>query len=70
MADLCDQASALEQTLRDKGIEAARAANIGEKPLSDDCIDCGDQIPEARRKAKPTAKRCIDCQTYHERNFA
>lgn len=32
----------------------------------EDCEDCGDEIPLARRKAAPHAVRCIDCQTRHE----
>ena len=35
--------------------------------LSDRCTDCGDLIPTARLTAEPTATRCIDCQTRHER---
>jgi len=28
-----------------------------------DCIDCGIEIPKARKEAVPSAKRCIDCQS-------
>ena len=67
MADIADQASKLEQRIRDKNIEAARlAAHGGGIPVSDDCDDCGDPIPTARREAKPTATRCIECQTFLE----
>jgi len=31
------------------------------------CVDCGEAIPAARLAAYPTAKRCTDCQTVHER---
>ena len=27
-----------------------------------ECIDCGDEIPEKRRKAIPGCPRCINCQ--------
>lgn len=30
------------------------------------CTDCGEEIPDARLMAYPTAKRCIDCQRRHE----
>lgn len=30
------------------------------------CEDCGELIPEARRKAQRGCRRCIDCQTLHE----
>ncbi|ESY48998.1 MULTISPECIES: TraR/DksA C4-type zinc finger protein [unclassified Mesorhizobium] len=29
--------------------------------------DCGERIPDARRKAVPTATRCFDCETFIER---
>lgn len=29
--------------------------------------DCGERIPDARRKAMPRATRCIDCETFIER---
>lgn len=31
------------------------------------CVDCGFEIPAARRRAMPNAKRCITCQSYVER---
>lgn len=31
------------------------------------CVDCGDPIPEERRKAVPGCRRCYDCQTRVER---
>jgi len=31
-----------------------------------ECEDCGEPIPEARRRAMPGCRRCIDCQTTHE----
>lgn len=32
-----------------------------------ECQDCGDPIPEARRRAMPGCSRCICCQHNHER---
>ena len=34
---------------------------------SDECTDCGDGIPAARRKALPSARRCVGCQSQIER---
>lgn len=31
------------------------------------CEDCGKRIPAARRKVKPDADRCIECQKIYER---
>lgn len=33
-----------------------------------ECENCGDDIPEDRRKAYPGCKRCISCQQQHERD--
>jgi RNA polymerase-binding transcription factor DksA len=32
-----------------------------------DCVDCGVAIAPARLAAYPTAQRCIDCQSRHEK---
>ena len=34
------------------------------------CVDCGRDIGFERLCATPTAIRCIDCQTRHEKTFA
>lgn len=34
------------------------------------CIDCGSAISFKRLQAYPTAKRCIECQEKHEREYA
>ena len=33
------------------------------------CVDCDEDIEPARLLAFPTAKRCVDCQSLHERTF-
>ena len=33
------------------------------------CIDCGGEIGFSRLQAYPTAKRCIECQQKHEREY-
>ena len=32
------------------------------------CLDCGEEIGEARMKANPAATRCVSCQEKKERN--
>ncbi|MEQ1517872.1 MAG: TraR/DksA family transcriptional regulator [Usitatibacteraceae bacterium] len=32
------------------------------------CIDCGGTISSLRLEALPTAERCIDCQSAHEKS--
>jgi len=34
------------------------------------CADCGTEIGFARLRAFPAARRCVPCQTMHERTFA
>jgi len=60
MVDDVDRAQTFEQTLRESAIKAHRHNHgMGRE----DCVDCGQQIPEARRLAVPHATRCADCQS-------
>lgn len=58
--DLLDIASELEESERAHGVALVRDALQAQG--ADDCRDCGDIIPEERRKAAPWAVRCIYCQ--------
>lgn len=62
--DLAQQREAayLEDRLRAQ----ARAAALGD-PGAGICADCGEEIPAARRRALPSATRCVECQAWHER---
>ncbi len=46
----------------------ARRAPSGESRT--ECAECGEPIPEARQKALPGVKLCIDCQTERDGRFA
>ena len=59
-----DLASLREEQERAAAIELARA-NL-KKPGSEICIECGNPIPEKRRKAASFAVRCVECQTIQE----
>lgn len=63
--------------------DADRAQAINERELADllvrrrvhpplvaqiSCVDCGDEIPPARRAAVPRATRCLYCQQEVELN--
>ena len=50
----------IDATVKD-GIERARS-RLGAGPGRADCEECGEPIPEARRKAVPGVRLCIDCQ--------
>lgn len=34
------------------------------------CEECGDSIPDERRKVYPSARTCVPCQTWIEENFS
>ncbi len=42
---------------------ALARAGLGEGPGSSHCVHCGAPIPEARRRALPSARTCISCAT-------
>ena len=64
--DIADKASEIEKMNRAQAL-AARV-RIPAAPGSAECEDCGDPIPEARRRAYPSATRCTECQALHERH--
>jgi phage/conjugal plasmid C-4 type zinc finger TraR family protein len=51
----------IEDTITDGVLTARARLPAGEG--SEWCIECGEQIPEARRKALPGARTCIPCQS-------
>ncbi len=64
MSDEADMARRAEEAERNAVIEQSRI------PLhrqgSEFCVDCGDEILQARRLAIPSAERCLFCQTQFE----
>jgi DnaK suppressor protein len=67
IADL-DQADRSRDLDELRGLEAAHERiESGGYGL---CVDCGRDISFERLRAAPTAIRCIDCQTRHEKTFA
>ncbi len=78
VGDPGDESTALQQTdlnlaemesgmreLRaiERALERVREGSYGH------CIECGCDIPAARLDACPTAERCTQCQTRHERVY-
>ena len=55
----------IDASVEDAVKRAREALNAGTG--STDCEDCGEQIPAARRKALPTATRCVGCQEISDR---
>ncbi|WP_457812940.1 TraR/DksA C4-type zinc finger protein [Sinorhizobium meliloti] len=52
---------------KEAAITAARSALAGHG--LNECEECGKPIGEARRRAMPSATRCILCQDTHEREL-
>ena len=55
----------IDATVKD-AIERARA-QLRSGPSLIHCEECDTAIPEARRKAVPGVRLCIDCQQAHDR---
>lgn len=47
-------------------VEAARS-QLGAGISLEECEECGEEIPEARRKAIPGVRLCVDCQSALEK---
>jgi len=64
MADVADIANeAIEHNL---SLRLSSMTLHNEDAEEASCEDCGEEIPEERRKAAPWAKTCIDCQGIRE----
>jgi len=59
-AEIIDQASALEEMMREHAIQAHRIHR--DAVSATHCVECGEELPEARRKAYPGCTMCVDCQ--------
>jgi DnaK suppressor protein len=66
IADL-EQADITRDLDEFRGLESAKSRIAGGEYGI--CIDCGGDIAFERLKATPSAQRCIDCQTRHEKTF-
>lgn len=64
MTEIIDQASALETMMREHAIQAHRINR--EAVSATHCIECGDNLPEARRKAYPGCTMCVSCLAEQE----
>ena len=63
--DVTDRASGLEEADRIGGVAMVRERLQGQG--AEFCADCDEEIPDARRKAYPSAVCCVDCQGIRER---
>lgn len=65
MADVADLAEQREAAERALGLQRVRARVAAEGTA--ECVECGIEIPSARRAAYPAARTCVDCQAALER---
>jgi len=64
--DEVDRASELEEQRIRKSLGAIVREMRTENP-DIECIECGEEIEEERRRILPSARRCFICQELHER---
>lgn len=64
-SEIIDQASALEEMMRDHAIQSHRLNHSAVS--AEHCGECGDSLPEARRKAYPGCTMCVECQADAEK---
>ena len=51
----------------DDEVRRARSRLAGRGPSLQECEECGEPIPEARRRAVPGVRRCVQCQAEADR---
>ncbi|EJB8470189.1 TraR/DksA C4-type zinc finger protein [Citrobacter freundii] len=58
-SEIIDQASALEEMMRDHAIQAHRLNHSAVSATH--CEECGDRLSNERRKAYPGCTMCVAC---------
>ena len=56
---------AVQDQIDDTVLDAVLAARarLPDGEGSEECVECGEDIPEARRRALPGARTCVACQS-------
>ncbi|SCY59049.1 transcriptional regulator, TraR/DksA family [Nitrosospira sp. Nl5] len=64
----------LDAAIADRQVNEMREVEASLKRLAEldfgDCIDCGNEIGFDRLMAYPTARRCVRCQSLHEKTYS
>lgn len=64
-----ETAAALTERERETALEQHRERMARETPSPDGlCEDCGEPIPARRLQVWPAARRCVPCQTDHDKH--
>jgi phage/conjugal plasmid C-4 type zinc finger TraR family protein len=58
----------IDDTVSDAVLAARARMPAGEG--SDECVICGDDIPELRRRALPGVRTCVSCQAERDKQRA
>ncbi len=58
----------IDDTVKDAVLSARSRLPSGEGATH--CVECGDEIPPARRRAVPGARTCVPCQSARDRRPA
>lgn len=75
MADDADRAADRDQAAMALFDEAQRQLRVShslrvfDPSLPVYCVDCGEDVPEARLRAYPRTRRCVDCAAEVERHY-
>lgn len=69
MTDSIDESRKREQQHRNESIAAVKdqLSTLSYEDSLEECEDCGDLIPEARREACPGVTMCTSCADWWER---
>lgn len=65
MADIIDSASEVEELQRNAALAAHRINRLAVSAMR--CIQCDEELPEARRIAYPGCTMCVSCQEDEEK---
>ena len=56
----------IDDSITDEVLRARARLPTGEGRTH--CAECGEEIPEARRRALPGVRTCVECQSERDRN--
>jgi len=58
----------IDDTVKDAVLAARARLATGASSDADEthCVECGEEIPEARRRAMPGARTCVACQSFRD----
>ena len=70
MTDIADRAEQAEAAQREASLATARRAREAEaaRTAAEICVNCGEQIPPARRQYVPGVQYCFECQQVLEQH--